>query len=223
MGKLVEFNFSRDLDYHTQINNKYVPYQACCPTSLAMASYQAGLDITLSNGMELDDELMQLAMTKGKGYQVDLAPWSVGVYEPYEVHIVMQYIMNDFFMDKVDVFSATLSISDLVYYLVKGCGIAISGSFDYSNGMTLSHVVSLAGFTSYQEDVLKIEGPEDVNYLQVRDFIIDDPFGDYRTKYVYRTGNNIKVPFIDFLNTFKKHGDQNNKWGHVVSRNMWRR
>jgi len=73
-------------------------------------------------------------------------------------------------------------------------GVDLSGEFRLKNG-DLHHIVSLAGFITDEN--------EDITH-----FIIDDPYGNFRTDYQDQHGNNIKITRDEFMVVFKPGGNK---------------
>ena len=63
----------------------------------------------------------------------------------------------------------------------------------------LNHVVAIVGYSG-------------------DDFIIDDPWGDFRDKYVTIKGNDIPMKRSEFINLLKPVG-ASKKWAHLVKQN----
>ena len=104
---------------------------------------------------------------------------------------------------QVDRFSTGVSIETIIAHLKKGGGVVLSGEFRLKN-RNLHHIVSLAGFVT--------DGNEDVTH-----FIIDDPYGDFRTDYQNQQGNNIRITKDEFMVIFRPTGNDELKWAHLVS------
>lgn len=131
-----------------------------------------------------------------------IAPWTFGaddrpLYKPNEVHEMLVRAVNAWAGEEIDVFSTKWCIDTIIRALKEGSGIVLSGIFTV-DGKSLHHMVSLAGF-----------------YRDLSAFIIDDPYGDFRTGYQDHHGNNIVVPEDDFISIFKPVG-QLQKWAHII-------
>jgi len=51
----MEINYSKDIEYHTQINNKKLPLTSCNSNSMIMALEQAGYDSIIEQGIQSED------------------------------------------------------------------------------------------------------------------------------------------------------------------------
>jgi len=215
-----EYNFSTDINYHTQRNNKKIPLRACNTTSAIMAMKQAGIEYTVLPGMQDEDYLTMLLETE-EAYelQANFYAWSVGIYRPQEVHGILEWGINKLAGKKVDRFKTNASIEELIFFLIRGRGIMLSGTFDLPNGKELHHIVSLAGFKSSQPGILSSQTSGSIDISSISEVIIDDPYGDYRTEYINHHGNNVALSISDFNFIFKKQGDLHNKWAHVIATN----
>lgn len=191
-------NFSKDSEYHTQINNKFVPHESCNTTSMVMALKQAGIKLPPHKGQP-EDALTALLKTK-EAYekQEELAPWSINKFQPQEVHMVLQWGVNKWIGHNVDEFISDAKLSDLREILDDGKGIVISGTFPLQN-TELHHMVSLAGYII--ED-------------KITHYIIDDPYGDWLTRYANNHGNNIPLSVETFDAIFNK--GLGKYWIHIV-------
>ena len=105
--------------------------------------------------------------------------------------------------DKWIDFLPGVSIETIIAHLKKGGGVVLSGEFRLKK-RNLHHIVSLAGFVT--------DGNEDVTQ-----FIIDDPYGDFRTDYHDQHGNNILITRDEFVVIFKPTGVETVKWAHLVT------
>ena len=56
------------------------------------------------------------------------------------------------------------------------------------------------------------DGNEDVTH-----FVIDDPYGNFRTDYEDQRGNNIRITREEFIAIFNPTGDDEVKWAHLVT------
>ncbi len=122
---------------------------------------------------------------------------------PNEVHQMLEWGVNTLLKKQVDRFSTGVSIETIIAHMIEGGGVVLSGEFRLKN-RNLHHIVSLAGFVT--------DGNKDVTH-----FIIDDPFGDYRTDYADHHGNNIMITRDEFVEVFKPGGDDEVKWAHLIS------
>jgi hypothetical protein len=203
MGKIIR-DYSKHDDLYIQRNNKKFPFSTCSRTSAIMALNQAGWDdeVTqlefkdLAKGIQPEDVLTSLSYFRGPTDRLSkVAPWFFDKDGDLKVpaHQVPQNlvdIINFLFGTGV----ATLMIQPsyntemLKNKLDQGYGIAIFGNIKQPNGVTLNHVVSLAGY----------ELTSDV----ITSFIIDDPYGAYKTNYELHHGNGVRVPYNEFAQFF---------------------
>lgn len=210
------FNFSKDSDYHTQRNNKYIPLESCNSTSMVMALKQAGYDFDHIN-TEQPEDLLTLVMTSSMGTNMvkELASWAWDskleepTIPPNEIHVILEWATNHIMLGKkVDRFTTNAKLTTIIATLLTHGGIVLSGIFPQERG-ALSHMVSLAGFIT-DNDSYHVE-PEHITH-----FIIDDPYGNFRTQYEDHRGNNIEITNEEFMAIFKDIGDRERKWAHIV-------
>ncbi len=200
----MKLDFSRDSQYHTQRNNALIPLESCNTTSLVMALKQAGWDLPHPEGMQPEDYLTsRLQSDESLERMRSITPWAFDadgtvLYPPNEVHAMLRLAVNQWAGRDIDTFRTDWDLDELLGSLSRGCGIVLSGIFRV-NGRVLNHMVSLAGF-----------------YSDLSGYIIDDPFGDYRTGYADHHGNNVVVSHDDFMRIFKITGSRS-KWAHVIA------
>lgn len=60
------------------------------------------------------------------------------------------------------------------------------------------------------------KGFETDRHEDVTHFIIDDPFGNFRTDYQDQRGNNIRITMDEFVVIFKPTGNDEVKWAHLI-------
>ena len=214
MNKRV-YNFSKDSEYHTQRNNKLIPYASCNTTSMVMALKQAGWDPPAPAGVQPEDHLSAfLRGEKGMEALRRLAPWAVdkatgaALYPPNEVHAVLSWGVNALIGEKVSTFRVDWDIEVLIQELAGGAGVVLSGLFSLRGGCELNHVVSFAG---YQLAHPKCQPKFD----QMTKLFIDDPYGNYLTSYMDHHGNNTPMSRIDFMRIMKPSGSRR-KRAHVI-------
>ena len=204
------FNYSKDNAYHTQINNRRLPLSTCNTTSMIMALKQAGVRPPGPlKGVQPEDYLTDfLRSPESYRKMKEMTPWffdrktGKAILPPNEVHQMLEWGVNTLLNKQVDRFSTGVSIETIIAHLIKGGGVVLSGEFRLKN-RNLHHIVSLAGFVTDEN--------EDVTH-----FIIDDPYGNFRTDYQDQHGNNIKITRDEFMVIFKPTGDDEVKWGHLV-------
>ncbi len=204
------FNYSKDNDYHTQINNRRLPLSTCNTTSMIMALKQAGVRPPGPlKGVQPEDYLTDFLLSSESYRKMkEITPWffdretGKATVAPNEVHQMLEWGVNTLLKKQVDRFSTGVSIEAIIDHLKKGGGVVLSGEFRLKN-RNLHHIVSLAGFVT--------ERQEDVTH-----FIIDDPYGDFRTDYHDQRGNDIRITRDEFVEIFKPCGDETVKWAHMV-------
>lgn len=137
----------------------------------------------------------------------EMTPWffdretGKAIVAPNEVHQMLEWGVNTLLKKQVDKFSTDIPIKTIIAHLINGGGVVLSEEFRLRN-RSLHHIVSLAGFVTDEN--------EDITH-----FIIDDPFGNFRTDYQDQHGNNIKITRDEFIVIFKPTGDESLKWVHI--------
>jgi hypothetical protein len=97
-----------------------------------------------------------------------------------------------------------LSIGDIKEIIAKGGAVVVSGRFQDERSGEIGHIVPVVG---YQTDDMD----------RVTHLILDDPWGDYETKYKIQRGDDIFMPVTDWLSMIREQNKQF-KFGHVIKR-----
>jgi len=208
--KLLEINLSTDNNYFSQVNNKYFPLSACVPTSFIMALIaeeipvvEAGSPLTgawpvfvYPTGMQPEDFLLALLRSPW-GYEMrDQYSWAKREnIEPNEVHMVVSEAVNRIVGKKVTVFETKKTVHNIFIELEAGHPLVITGSFT-----SFGHAVAVVGATY-------TPGGE------IKEFIIDDPYGNYKTGYKDKHGNNIHIPVMEFMQIWSGWYHRFNRFG----------
>ena len=209
----ITINISKDPDYHTQIDNKYVPLTSCNTTSFGMALVNSGIKVpNIPEGMQLEDYFTKFLRSKeAYDYQKKYHSWSVKDWAPQEVHAVLSWAINKLVGKKVTEFHNTIDTRILLFKLLQDKSSVLSGKF---NG--LGHIVCLSGFVTTQQNIRKIKSHKEIDLEKVTQFIIDDPYGNYKDNYKdHYNGNNIYMPKEDWLKILTK----SNSWdkrAHII-------
>lgn len=219
------FNFSKDSEYHSQRNNKIVPHGACNTTSLVMALKQANIEFKTPEGWQEEDWFTKI-MRSDRAYEKmrEVANWAFNSdgspnYPPQQVHDMLVWGVEVLVGRRnVDRFRINWDLREIVFALLNGAGVALSGDFLLQNGGTLRHVVSLAGFSTSQENMEEVTHYHQVDLNKIETYIIDDPYGNYLLDYNDHHGNNVEFTRDLFMGTFRVK-NQNTKWAHIVGYN----
>lgn len=224
MSVFVTINRSRDSEYHTQRNNKEIPFSSCNTTAYVMAAKQAGIEITaVPDGTQPEDYFTRHMLTEAKFDEMARRfPWSYvdkgkdgfeWLYKPNMIHEMLAEGFNELVGYKAANFDTHRSLETLAGAIVAGNGVVLSGKFPYRGGV-LNHIVSLAGFVTSQADVEQKRVSVDTG--QITEWIIDDSFGNPLTDYTDHCGNNVHLTREQFNGWLKRQGDVNAKWAHII-------
>jgi hypothetical protein len=202
-------NNSAGKPYYTQRNNKIKPEESCNVTSMINALSTAGWPVEemTPEGIQPEDHLLRFIMTD----PICLAKWKkldpAGKIPPNEWHEVLalganRMIQNAGYKSSPVTFYGNLDEQTIVSAIDDGGAAVVSGSFLLKNSKKLDHVVSIVGYT--------LEKKESGN-----DFVLDDPWGDYHTGYANHKGDDIVMPWDDFVKIIKPVLSQV-KYGHII-------
>ncbi|MCQ2242416.1 hypothetical protein [Treponema sp.] len=205
-------NNSKDKPYYSQRANALKPNRSCNVTAMISALSSANWPVeSFVNSIFKTpaDALMNFILTDKQVQDLWHKKDPKGLYPPNEWHEILCYGTNLFLEEKKLITNGKLavewgehrSISDLTRTLDDGGSAALRGLFKY-NGKDIGHVVCLVG---YERD----------SYGQIKNWIIDDPFGDYRTGYKNVNGNDIVMSMADFRHMIRPENNEL-KHAHLV-------
>lgn len=212
------FNYSKNSDYHTQRNNKLIPFSSCNTTSMVMAMKQANVKMFHHEYHEQEEDALTDFLLSEESYEKmkTLAPWAhdrngEAIYPPNQVHAMLEWAVNHLTNSKIVRFTTSATFTQIIAHIMKGGGIVLSGQFPLGDRY-LGHIVSLAGHMTDQNDIT----PEHIDTRKISHVIIDDPYGDYRTEYADHRGNDVIMPVNEFKDIFNERGSMTQKWAHFV-------
>lgn len=218
---MVTINLSTGKDYHSQRNNKIDPHGACGPTSLVMALLYSGYTLPGCQGRQPEDVLIEF-LRENKiidlYYKKNYPREHRQKVPANEIPMVREFGINLWMGKRVSNFTFGARMNDIAYSLIKGKACAVSGLWPYKSGdviKSIGHIVCVCGFQTAQENIEKINSPFNIDCNKIISFIVDDPYGDYRTNYTDIRGNDVIVPYRDFFRIVKENG-QNRKWTHFI-------
>ena len=214
------YNLSEGHKYFTQRDNKIKPFATCNTTSMCMALTYSGVKMPEKKDDEQYEDLLTNYLRTNKDVlayykkidPVEYAAWisapdNPKLTPPNENHAVLSYGTNLWIGQKVTSFSTVTPLDSLIKDLIQGRASVLSGLW-----AGFHHIVCMVGFVSTQQDVLTADS---IDLTQITDIIVDDPFGSYKTKYQDVNGNDIRVPYKDFL-TITREYNSTKKWAHVI-------
>lgn len=172
----------------TQLNNKYEPLSTCNVTACINASQAAGHDVeTLRKGLaeRPADDLLLFIQKNDNCNQLwkELDPKST---IPINQWMPVLALGLGLWLGNCHYAYFEMTGSDKMRDCIIGGGACvISGRYETKKGY-IDHITALVG-VDYNED------------KTVNSWIMDDSYGDYRTKYESRMGDNIVMSNIDFM------------------------
>ena len=177
-------NNSINKTIHTQRNNKIRPYSACNVTSFINALNCCNIEFYYPDDMQPEDYFMQLMNTEDSwerlyeiyGRNVGANPWN---FSEILVEVCNEVLVKD---QVCEIKYAT--IEQIKEHLDNKDVLTTSGAFTRSG-----HFVCVVGYEA-------IRG-------KIKNFIIDDPYGNYHKQYKDFNGDNIKMPIKDFMSIIK--------------------
>ena len=210
-------NLSDDKKFFSQLNNEFIPMGSCNVTSAVMALKASNIPFDYPKNQRPSDYLYQLLQTKESYDMMDrLAPWAKpGGFPPEQVHVMLAWGVNKLTGYDCAKFTQKITLQELIYNLfaLKTAAV-VTGKFT-----SYGHMVTLVGVETKQREN-QITKPTDVDLTKVKNFIVDDPYGDWHTKYKDQNGNDIKFTFEQFNDLTRNYNADDAKWAHVYTRRI---
>lgn len=210
---------------YTQRNNEYKwenknakvnANTMCNVTSICMALDYAGFKFPNGEYSQPEDNLAKFIMESNKideeykkRYPAMYKSFKKGekdCYTPNEIHKLLEIGVNEWMGVKVDTFSDTATISDIISDIViKQSPVVMSGAFPQKNTI-YHHVVCLVGLAFKKEYCGTVDYPD---Y-----YIIDDPWGYTHDYSNGKSGNNVVISANQFCSWFKPVNNLKIKYAH---------
>lgn len=205
---------SKDSQYKSQRANKYYPHSTCNVTSYAMMFDYLGhadkiMDKYNNPKLELPDLFFEYIRDEDK-VKVFYSRYATEI-PPEQIHDVLAYagslLLSSVAQSNTKIsFSVSTPLDTIVHALEEGKPVVVSGRFPYwskvrQGEITIGHIVCLVG-TVRNKETGKLLG-----------FLIDDPYGNYKTLYEDINGNNVFMDLEDFETMIRREGD--GFWAHV--------
>lgn len=217
-------NLSTNKKYFSQRDNIVRPLATCCSTAIAMALTYSGISNLPSYQGQLEDTLTNFANTDSRvveHYRNHKEGWIRQEFRrgrpANEIHEVMYFAVNTWVGRNVVSFNYRTPLEEMVSSLLDGRACVLSGNFlsKRSNGeiVSIGHVICLVGFETSQENI----EPTNIDKSKIINFIVDDSYGNYKTFYVDRNGNDIVMPMVDFMK-YIKAPNTDRKWCYQFNR-----
>jgi hypothetical protein len=200
-------NNSHGKAYYTQRNNKLNSSRACNVTAMVNALVSAGWKLPWGEHTQVEDNLMKFIQTnptiKKEWDKIDPnhnAP-------PNEWYGLLAMGTNLWLKSlggpKVEL-TWLLTPHKYKQVIDGGGAVVFSAKFSTKNS-TISHIVAGVGYKAKGANLVAI--------------IIDDPYGDYRNKYVSVIGNDVEMPLTDYIEKVLPY-DKGTKLGIIVPKYM---
>ena len=224
--------------YHTQRNNKIRPFGTCASTSMAMALRYSGYSLKfIPEDIQDEDYITNFIHTNPaviNFWQNNSQKWIRDAYTGYlkykagqqkendtmfgnEIAEVLQFATNTMMGSQVDSFAWQCPIQKMLYNLIQGGAVVTSGVWPYKSGTPIHHVICMTGFKTKQLDVRNVKKPDFIDLSMIDGIMIDDPYGDYHTLYRSDQGNDIFMPYFDFISVMNEPGNKIVKRAHLIT------
>ncbi len=240
-GNILTIKVDKNASYHTQKNNTIRPHGTCAPTSIAMAlrysGYSKQLDSIIPQKVQDEDFITNFIHNDKRVvdfWKNNPAPWIKSAYVGYqnfaagkqtaantmfgnEIHDVLEFATNTLMGQNVDKFYYQCPIKDILFNIIQGGAVVLSGVFPYKNNTKIHHVVCLSGFTTKQLGADTVDSPELIDISQIDSVIIDDPYGDYKKLYTSDNGDNVYMPWSEFISIMNDQFNSVAKRAHLIT------
>jgi hypothetical protein len=221
-GKNMIVNISTDRKYLTQRDNEVRPHETCAPTSMVMGLHYSNVEFPHKDGVQPEDDLTTFTATDPgviNFYKNNSEAWIRRAYlagtHGNEIHSVLSYGTNKWAGKEVTNFTWNSSVQAIIANLLKGKACVLSGRFPYLNKkgeiIEIGHVVCAVGFETEQDGVRE----DNIDVSKIKHIIIDDPYGNYRSLYQDKNGNDVMMPYADFVKYIRECGKVM-KWSHFI-------
>jgi hypothetical protein len=189
----MRYDISRKNEYATQRDNAKRPGASCNVTSVINACRASGIRLVTPEGVQAEDYLM--GILEGAEARAEFSRRFPGATcHPWNVSPMLEWVANKVAGRRICITDNNTSIKDIMFHIVKEqAAVVIGGDFT-----VYGHIVTVVGFDTTQENILAIHGPEEVDQAKLAALVIDDPYGDYRTKYQDHNGDSVPMPLDDF-------------------------
>ena len=187
--------------YFSQRNNGRNPYAACNVTAMVDAAVAARWPLPDANPGEdpqPEDRLMLFIESDAQCRQLWRSLDPNGEIPPNQWMAVLALGLNRWLGQVAAQFSDSVEIQRMIGELAQGGTCVVCGMFPRTSG----HVVAVVGVALDDS-------------IQPVHWIIDDPYGDYRTNYESEKGDDVEMPHADFLSILNTRG-AHRKWCHMI-------
>jgi len=208
----MKINVSKGFRYHTQRNNLIAPNYSCNVTAMAMGLIYSRIPIDWPGRIQNEDWLNEILETREAIDAMEkLAPWAVGKIHPREINEMLVWVAN-----KVSGYECDQLVEEpvgsIVSQLTKGYAVVTSGKFT-----VYGHVICVVGAESDQDLSRPLEC-EDVDIRTIKNFILDDPWGNVNELYMNKNGDDIEISYEYFNEMVTEEGNPNKKGFHKFVR-----
>jgi hypothetical protein len=192
VGMIKDYDFSTHDDYYSQVNNQFMPQEACMPTSFIMALIYNKIPVVPCGSPTQPPCFFHPKSLQPEDYLMAVcnSPWGIALRNriswaaaqklaPNQVHAVISDIVNELVGRRITKFETNKNIENLSAIIKQAKSVVVSGSFTAGG-----HAVVVCGLR-------EVDG-------KTTHFLVDDPYGNYFTGYNDRNGNNVLFPVEEF-------------------------
>ena len=198
----------RSESYFSQRNNSIDPVGTCMPTSAVAALTYGNFNLEHLKGKHAQPEdALTYFMRHDPAVLAKFKEWypadAARGLMPNEFHEVVAFAINLWLGANVDTLSTGASLQKLAFHLLKGRPAFASGKWPcfFPSTQTvgvIGHVVCFVGFDTLQSTIGSVEVESEIDIAQITKIIIDDPYGDFHTKYTSVKGNDVEMTIAEY-------------------------
>ena len=222
---MTRVNLSRPADYYSQRNNRIRPLETCATTAMVDALVASGVLLPDTAGEQPEDALTHFLEHDPRVvdfYRNNDQAWirelQAAGRPPNEIHPVLAYGTN-LWLGRPDLvrFTWSATLTGIANALLHKHAVVVSGEWPCAmrdgSIKEIGHVVAVVGFETAQDNL------GDGSHLDgelISAFIIDDPYGDYRTLYREHRGDDVVCSLSDFRAFTKTRHQSGSKLAHFI-------
>ena len=177
-----------------------------------MALKAAGIRIDCPDDIQPEDQMTAVLNTPAAWdlFRAKYA-WAIRAgFMPQNVSGMLAWGINQFTGRNVDHFTTQGTLQQMCWLLMHDKPLIMSGKFTESG-----HFVAVMGFVSKQ-DKSEIQKMTDIDLNRITAVIVDDPYGNYYSRYKDHRGNDIHFALDLFHELTNASNVDGGKWMHII-------
>ena len=210
---------ARNNEYVEQRTNKIKPLSTCNTTSFEALIEVCGINYDKPDGVKLADHITTVINTDDEIDEIYKRKYSRYGYPKEQIHVLLAMgAAKVCGVKSISKFKTSYKLNDIVWSLVKGKPVVVSGVFAGYN-----HISPVMGVLSSQEDLLSVTSKTEIKTDQIIGLLIDDTFGASKSRYRYKNRNNNgdnNFYTVDEFRKLIKPVGEDKYWAHIAIDNV---